>query len=103
GIADDTTLSLRTIRTILDKGDGLDRNSVARLEKVAPDKLAEARVRRAKKMRDNLAKRINSTRKHGTELMKHAKLGLRRRLGTNPISIRRRAVGAGKNIPTARR
>ena len=33
-IADDTTLSLRTVRTIIDKADGVDRATLARLERI---------------------------------------------------------------------
>ena len=42
-IADDTTLSQRTVRTIVDKADGVDRATLARLERIAPDKAKKPR------------------------------------------------------------
>jgi hypothetical protein len=72
-IAEDTNLGLRTVRTIVDKADGLDRGAVARLERIAPDRLAEARERRLRRLRVSLPRRINDDIKRGAELRKQAK------------------------------
>ena len=48
GIADETFLSLRTVRTIVDKANGVDRATLARLQRIMPDRLerlAQARER----------------------------------------------------------
>ena len=72
-IAEETNLSLRTVRTIVDKVDGLDRATLARLERVAPDKLREASERRRKRLRDELPKRIATISRRNDELRKEAK------------------------------
>ena len=75
-IADETNLSLRTVRTIVDKGDRKDRGTLARLQRIAPNRLAEAEERSRKRMRDALPRRIAEMHKSGAELIKKAK-GLR--------------------------
>jgi hypothetical protein len=72
-IADDTNLSLRTVRTIIDKADRVDRATLARLERIAPDKLAEAHLRARKRLRDALPQQINALEKRGEDLIKRAK------------------------------
>ena len=76
GIVHDTGLSLRTVRTITEKADGVDRATLARLQRFAPDKLgklAEARERARKKSRDSLPKRLTALRKRSDALLKTAK------------------------------
>jgi hypothetical protein len=74
-IAEDTNLSLRTVRTIVDKTGGVDRATLARLQRIAPDKFAEARQRSSKRSRDALPRRINETLARGKDLLKKAKQG----------------------------
>jgi hypothetical protein len=66
-------LGLQTVRTVLDKADGVDRATLARLERIAPDKIAEARSRRAIRDIAALPKRINANLKRNAELIKQAK------------------------------
>ena len=72
-IAENMQLSVRTVRTILDKKDGVDRATLARLQRVAPDRLAEARTRRSIKEIAALPKRVNENLKRNAELIKAAK------------------------------
>jgi hypothetical protein len=76
GIADDTGLSLRTVRTITEKAEGVDRATTARLQRIAPDRLAEAKERSRKRSREALPRRIAETRQQGADLLKTAE-GLR--------------------------
>ena len=69
-IADETGLSLRTVRTIVEKANGTDRSAIARLQRIAPDKLAEAGERARKRTRDALPRNITKTRKGGEALSK---------------------------------
>lgn len=46
-IAEEMESGLQTVRTIIDKKDGLDRTTIARLQRIAPDSIAEARTRRS--------------------------------------------------------
>lgn len=75
-IVEATGLTLRTVRTIIDKADGVDRATLARLKRIAPDKLAEAEERARKRLRDMLPRRITASLKQGARLLKAAK-GLR--------------------------
>jgi hypothetical protein len=75
-IADETNLGLQTVRTIVDKRDWKDRGTVARLERIAPNRLAEAEERSRKRVRDGLPRRITEMHKSGAKLIKRAK-GLR--------------------------
>jgi len=72
-IAEDTALGLRTVRTIADKADGVDRATLARLERIAPDKFREARERSRQRMRDALPHQITLAHERGTDLVKQAK------------------------------
>lgn len=72
-IADDTALSFQTVRTIIDRADGVDRSTRARLAKIAPDKLADALERANRKLRNSLPGRINAMVKQGAELQKRLK------------------------------
>jgi DNA repair exonuclease SbcCD ATPase subunit len=72
-IAEEMGLGLQTVRTVLDKADGVDRATLARLERIAPDKIAEARSRRAIRDIAALPKRINANLKRNAELIKQAK------------------------------
>jgi hypothetical protein len=75
-IAEDMSLSLQTVRTIVGKKNGTDRATLKRLERIAPDKLIEARARRAIKDIKALPATINANLKSAAELRKEAK-GLR--------------------------
>ena len=72
-IAENMELSVRTVRTIIDKTDGVDRATIARLERIAPDRAAEVRARRSSKEIAALPKRINENLKRNAELIKEAK------------------------------
>jgi len=72
-IAEDTALSLRTVRTILDKADGTDRATLARLKRIAPDKFAEARERMRQRARKSLPRQITALRRQSADLIKRAK------------------------------
>jgi hypothetical protein len=79
GIADETSLGLRTVRTIVEQKDGRDRTTVKyrkQLERIDPDRKLDASRRARKRVRDALPKRINETLKRGRELIQAAK-GLR--------------------------
>jgi hypothetical protein len=73
GIVDETSLGFATVRTIVEKGDGVDRATMRRLHRIAPDKFLEAALRRRKRSRDALPQRIGQTLKRGAELLKEAK------------------------------
>lgn len=72
-IADETGLSLRTVRTIIEKADGTDRATLARLQRIAPNKLEEAYERDRRRTRDALPRAIAEQQKVGHELLKRAK------------------------------
>ena len=72
-IAEETSLGLPTVRTIVDKRDGCDRTTVKHLERIDPDRKLEASWRARKRTRDRLPKRINETLARGRELVKQAK------------------------------
>ena len=74
-IAWEMELGLQTVRTIIDK-DGVDRATISRLQRIAPDKIAEARTRRSSKEIATLPKRINENLRRNADLIKAAK-GLR--------------------------
>jgi hypothetical protein len=75
GIAEQTGLGLRTVRTILGKDAGTDRTSrrtnLLRKREIDRQRAAEYRVR--KRARDSLPKRISETQKRGEDLIKAAK------------------------------
>jgi hypothetical protein len=64
------TAAFDTVRTIIDKAAGVDRATLARLERIAPNVLAEAEGRYV------LPRRITEMHKSGVKLIKRAK-GLR--------------------------
>ena len=82
-IAEQTGLSVRTVRTIVGKDAGTDRTSkrTNHLRKREIDRLRAAEYRVRKRARDQLPKRITETLKRGEALVKAAKglgdLGLR--------------------------
>jgi hypothetical protein len=73
GIAEETSLGVRTVRTIIDQGYGSDRTTVKYLERIYPDRNREVAWRARKRTRDGLPKRINATLTNGRELVKEAK------------------------------
>ena len=75
-IADETNLSFRTVRTIIDKKDGVDRATLVRLERIAPDRIAEAYANARRKTRKYLPARIAALEERAAILAKKAK-GLR--------------------------
>jgi hypothetical protein len=72
-IAEATNLSLRTVRTVIDKKDGVDRATLARLERLAPDKIKEARERAGRNMRASVPKQAGTLLEEGEKLLKRAK------------------------------
>jgi len=72
-IADETNLSFRTVRTIIAKSNGTDRATMRRLERIAPDKFAEAKERSSKRTRDALPRRIKAFVGDGRDMLKEAK------------------------------
>ena len=74
-IADETGLGLRTVRTIVETGDGTGRSSTRanQLRKREFDRLRAAEYRSRKRGRDELPKRISRTLKQGEILIKAAK------------------------------
>lgn len=56
-IADETRLGFQTVRTVVDKAASVDRATLARIQRIAPDMLAEAGERSRKRTRDALRKR----------------------------------------------
>jgi hypothetical protein len=72
-IADETGLSFQTVRTIIDKADGVDRATLARLQRIAPDKLKEAKERINKRTRAALPGRITAMHKRAKDLLKTVK------------------------------
>jgi hypothetical protein len=73
GIADETNLSLATVRTIVGRQDHRDRTSRRRLESIDPDRVAEISERSRKRTRDALPKRIGQTLQQGAEMLQEAK------------------------------
>lgn len=72
-IAEEKNLSVRTVRTIVDKKDRTDRGTMARLERILPDKFQAAKERLGKRMRAALPKGINATRRALDDVLKEAK------------------------------
>jgi hypothetical protein len=76
GIAEDTSLGLNTVRTIISKKNGTDRTSKKhrqRLERIAIDRQRRAKWRRQKRSGDALPRRVNAFLEEGRELVKEAK------------------------------
>jgi hypothetical protein len=72
-IAEETSLGLRTVCTIVDQGNGTDRTTVKHLARIDPDRKLEASWRARKRVRDSLPKRIGETLERGRALVKEAK------------------------------
>ena len=73
GIAEETSLGVRTVRTIVEQKDGRDRTTVKHLQRIDPDRKLEASWRARKRTRNTLPKRINETLARGRELVTEAK------------------------------
>jgi hypothetical protein len=72
-IAEETSLGLQTVRTIVAQSSGNDRTMVGRLERIDPNRREVLAWRARKRTRDALPKRINETLAKGDELVKEAK------------------------------
>lgn len=70
-IAEDVNLSLRTVRTIIDKKDGVDRSRVARIKLVEPSLLAGIMAQR--KVRATIPRRVSASKEKMAKLIKEAK------------------------------
>ena len=75
GIVDETSLGLRTVRTIVDQGDGRDRTTMKHLERIDPERKLEASWRARQRTRDALPKQVQAVIETGNELVKEAGLG----------------------------
>jgi transposase len=72
-IADETFLSLRTVRTIVDRKNGTDRSTKARRQKIEIDKYQRARWKASKRTGDSLPKRVEKVIETGNALVTEAK------------------------------
>jgi hypothetical protein len=75
-IVDETSLSLRTVRTIIDRSHGTDRTTKARKQKAAKieiDKFQRARWKRQKRTGDALPNRMQQMIETGRALVTEAK------------------------------
>jgi hypothetical protein len=72
-VADETGLSLQTVRTIVGRDAGTDRTSARRLERIQPDKAASNRERARKRTRDALPRAMAETVEKAEKLLKEAK------------------------------
>jgi hypothetical protein len=75
-IAKSTSLSLQTVRTIIDKPIRKDRATSTRLERITRNRLADAAEQSNKRIRDGLPSRATEMQERGADLIKRAK-GLR--------------------------
>jgi hypothetical protein len=73
GIAKETGLTLRTVRTILDQGSDRERTRTGDNRRKPIDKVTRANINSKIRGRQYLAKRINSTLEDGAALVKAAK------------------------------
>jgi len=72
-IAEETSLGLNTVRTIVDQRDQRDRTSIKHLERIRRD-MGEARTWQSRKRtRDSLPRRITALQQQSAELQKEAK------------------------------
>jgi hypothetical protein len=71
GIAEETSLGLQTVRTIIDQPERRDRTTRKYLERIT-DRPTEVRWRARKRTRDSLPKRINMALENGRDLAKRA-------------------------------
>jgi hypothetical protein len=72
-IAEETSLTLRTVRTIIGRAQGTDRTTMKHLARIDPDRARAASWKARKRTRDALPKQINESLKTGRELIKAAK------------------------------
>jgi hypothetical protein len=72
-IVDETSLGLRTVRTIIDQGDRKDRTTRKYLERIKPDMQAERAWKSRKRTRDAIPKRIAAFQKIARELKQEAR------------------------------
>jgi septal ring factor EnvC (AmiA/AmiB activator) len=72
-IAEETSLSLNTVRTIVDQRDRRDRTSIKHLERIRRDMGEERTWQSRKRTRHGLPRRIATLRQQGEELRKEAK------------------------------
>ena len=70
-IADETSLGMQTVRTIIGKANGTDRTTGKHLARIKPEDMAAWRAR--KRTRDALPRRLNAHLKDKAELLKEAK------------------------------
>jgi hypothetical protein len=70
GIAEETSLGLQTVCTILDQQDGVDRTTIKQLQRIDPD---PARERVWRQMRQALPREIAAVEKANAELRQVAK------------------------------
>jgi hypothetical protein len=72
-IAEELEVGVRTVRTVIDQRDGVDRTTLKHLERIDPDRKEEALWRAHGRVRKALPKRITETLERGRELVKAAK------------------------------
>ena len=72
-IADETSLGLRTVCTIVAKGNGIDRTSIKYLQRIDPDRASILREKSQARAIKALPKTINATLEAGLDLLKEAK------------------------------
>jgi hypothetical protein len=72
-IAEETSLGLRTVCTIIAKGAGTDRTSVKYLQRIDPDRAAILRHKSTVRVIKALPRSINATLEAGRDLLKEAK------------------------------
>ena len=78
GIAEETGLTLQTVRTIISQRKRTDRTSIKHLSRIDPDRAGMKLWLAKKRMRDGLPKKIHELRATGDELLKEAKGLLRK-------------------------
>jgi hypothetical protein len=107
GIAEDTSLGLATVRTIVSQKNGTDRTTVKHLERIDPDRAAAARWRARKRTRDALPKRTEGRwRRPRGSRSQGAKIASPSKLCSDPSAFRLIDVGAkpaGMSNPITRR
>jgi hypothetical protein len=72
-IADETSLALSTVRTIIDRDAGTDRSTINRLEKLDPQNARFIAAKARKQTRDSLPDRINKMLEDSAALAKEAR------------------------------
>ena len=72
-ISDETSLSLRTVRTIVDRRNGTDRTTKARREKIDIDRFQRAHWKFSRRTGDALPKRVEQAIGTGKALVTEAK------------------------------